>query len=175
MKVLNSPNYNYQKQIQHKNTAVSIDYKKSFQKNALEIQAIQNLSFCGLFFPKNAKYTQHDIDMKPNKYYQICDDTVFLLSNNVIFDLSADDIRDEISSLQPREYMEFGRSETTFNGINSTVSNRHLCIERARDGKLYAKDLGSKNGTTILSNISGVKSKPPLKSQVSGLWQPSHL
>lgn len=117
-----------------------------------------NPSFSGLFpvieQPKNIRYTSKDCQMEPYKPYLISNDTVLRLGDNFILDFQKDEpITNRINNLKPGESLILGREGVVCQGMDDTVSRKHLSIRRNFKRELIAEDLDSTNGTKICKNL----------------------
>ena len=158
MKISNSnkiANINKGDKPKQKSKKSQVTEQKQVQANALDVIGVQNQSFCGLFKqPTNAQFLHQDLKMEPKKEYVVCEDSIFKLGTTAILDLSSNEMKYILQSLKPNEYIDFGRNETKFQGINDYVSGSHLRLHKKRNGRLVATDLGSTNGTVICKNLT---------------------
>ena len=122
-----------------------------------------NVAFSGIFSKESTPIPYYDATrmtfehkMHANASYLISDDSQFLL-NGFKVDLQKDFESSLIQKLRPGESLIFGREGVYMPGMNLGVSRKHLKIEKTKDNKLVATDLGSLNGTVLLPNIQTPK------------------
>ena len=158
MKILPlNPSQIFQKNSFKHSLTLSNPQTKDVDYSANSLTANYNLAFSGLFSkdvtPKyDATRLTFEHRMQPNTPYLVASDSQFSLGGFRI-NLQNEYERNLIQNLKAGDSLIFGREGIFILGMNDGVSRQHLKIDKTKDNRLIATDLGSLNGTTILQNI----------------------
>lgn len=134
-----------------------------------------NVPFTGFFsnFQKptvpriDAVNAMSDITMNPNNEYQVDEDTIFSLGG-VELALNDKDFGNLLNTMKPNCPMIIGREALMRYKFTRYTSGKHLSISKTKDGKFYARDLNSLNGSLILANtkpLGALKADDKLNSR----------